>query len=441
MTGKFGTSSSARPGTPLERKFSTFENYQTRVAEEGTSIVNEKLRTKITELDELCLSGKYNISRLSEIREYTTTAVQQYLDDVKRLEKAEAKKSGGGGGNPLLQMLMGGGAQMQGEAEEGEEMYNPEEDQENEEIAMPRRLLLSRMGLDEHNKINLKLSLELELPESAKEAKKAKAEAAEKAEKAEIAAEAEKSKKKREAEEKEAEEPEPKKAKRTTQHSKKNKNKNSKKAEEEEEIEEFEGFDAIDKADEKAENKESSMSVTENEKSESKSKKNEEEDEEEEEEFPVLRSHPEIYKLSTELRRHIDVILDWISTVVQWIQSGMTRNKNIGGADIKTEIQTAMLEELGDAMQEFTSYKEIMGAYYISRAAVLEKYVKSPEFEDYKNFLIDEDEKQFIQIRTIAIGMRNTTVNLFDGLTKQSETIFNFDNNDKQDNYAAFSMY
>merc|ERR1712071_706790 len=62
-------------------------------------------------------------------------------------------------------------------------------------------------------------------------------------------------------------------------------------------------------------------------------------------------------------------------------------------------------------------------------------------FEDYKNFLIDEDEKQFIQIRTIAIGMRNTTVNLFDGLTKQAETIFNFDSHDKQDNYAAFSMY
>ena len=441
MTGKFGTSSSARPGTPLERKFSTFENYQTRVAEEGALIINEKLRTKITELDELCLSGKYNISRLSEIREYTTTAVQQYLDDVKRLEKAEAKKGGGGGGgNPLLQMLMGGAA-PQGESEQGEEMYNPEEDQENEEIAMPRRLLLSRMGLDEDNKINLKLSLELELPESAKEAQKAKkaeiAEKAEKAEKAEI--EAEKTKK-REAEEKEAEEPEPKKAKRTARHSKKGKNsKNSKKAEEQE-IEELEGFEAIDKA----ENKESSMSVTENEKSEPKTKKKQEEEdeeEEEEEEFPVLRSHPEIYKLSTELRRHIDVILDWISTVVQWIQSGMTRNKNIGGADIKTEIQTAMLEELGGAMQEFTSYKEIMGAYYISRAAVLEKYVKSPEFEDYKNFLIDEDEKQFIQIRTIAIGMRNTTVNLFDGLTKQAETIFNFDNHDKQDNYAAFSMY
>merc|ERR1712071_384084 len=305
-------------------------------------------------------------------------------------------------------------------SEQGEEMYNPEEDQENEEIAMPRRLLLSRMGLDEDNKINLKLSLELELPESAKEAEKTK---------------------KREAEEKEAEEPEPKKAKRTARHSKKGKNsKNSKKAEEQE-IEELEGFEAIDKA----ENKESSMSVTENEKSEPKTKKKQEEEdeeeEEEEEEFPVLRSHPEIYKLSTELRRHIDVILDWISTVVQWIQSGMTRNKNIGGADIKTEIQTAMLEELGGAMQEFTSYKEIMGAYYISRAAVLEKYVKSPEFEDYKNFLIDEDEKQFIQIRTIAIGMRNTTVNLFDGLTKQAETIFNFDSHDKQDNYAAFSMY
>merc|ERR1712071_748075 len=179
-------------------------------------------------------------------------------------------------------------------SEQGEEMYNPEEDQENEEIAMPRRLLLSRMGLDEDNKINLKLSLELELPESAKEAKKAK---------------------KREAEEKEAEEPEPKKAKRTARHSKKGKNsKNSKKAEEQE-IEELEGFEAIDKA----ENKESSMSVTENEKSEPKTKKKQEEEdeeEEEEEEFPVLRSHPEIYKLSTELPCVQKCVSDYLNLVI-----------------------------------------------------------------------------------------------------------------------------
>lgn len=453
MPGKFTTQSSpSRPGTALERKFSTFENYQVRVAEEGAQIINEKLREKITELDELCMSGKFAISRLAEIREYTTTSVQGYLDEVKRLEKKAAEKAAQGGGNPLLALLaggMGGGAGAEVEGEEGEEMYNPEEDLEAEEIAMPKKLLLSRMGLDEDNKINLKLSLELELPEKAKKSKSA--ENAKNIESAEKSDKNEKSEsKKRENEEVddvESEEPEPKKAKRTTRSSKKSKkSKKGNKADEEEE--DIEAEKEAEKQ-EAAENKESSMSVTENEKSEEKSaEKNNEKsdekskkDEEEDEEMPVLQSHPEIYKLSTGLRRHIDTILDWIVTIQQWIQSGMTRNKNIGGADIQTEIQNAMLEELGVAAQEFSAHKEIMAAYYISRAAVLEKYVKQPEFEDYKNFLVDEDEKQFVQLRTIVTSMRNSTVNLFDGLTKESETIFNQGSSGKQDNYAAFSMY
>jgi len=420
MTGKNCTSPT-RPGTALERKFSTFENYQVRVAEEGEQIINVKLREKITELDELCMSGKFNISRLAEIREYTTTSLQGYLDELKRLEKKAAEKQGGG--NPLLQLLaggMGGGAGVEGE--EGEEMYNPEDDFEADEIAMPKKLLLSRMGLDEDNKINLKLSLELETPK-----KKEK-----EAEKAEEKSESKKRDLENE-EEAETEEPEPKKAKRTTRSSKKGK-KGKKLAEEEPEE---------TKPEEKeAEKQESSMSVTEAEKSDSKKSKKEENDEkEEEDEQPILPSHPEIYQLSTGLRRHIDQILDWITTIQQWIQSGMTKNKNIGGADIQTEIQNSMLEELAVAEQQLAAHKEIMAAYYISRAAVLEKYVQNPQFEDYRNFLVDEDEKQFVQLRSIVIGMRNTTVNLFDGLTKESETIFNQGGSSKQDNYAAFSMY
>ena len=423
MTGKNCTSP-ARPGTALERKFSTFENYQVRVAEEGEQIINVKLREKITELDELCMSGKFNISRLAEIREYTTTSVQGYLDELKRLEKKAAEKQGGG--NPLLQLLAGGmgggGADLEGE--EGEEMYNPEGDLEAEEIAMPKKLLLSRMGLDEDNKINLKLSLELETPKDVKSKKsQEKIEEKEKSE----------SKKRdleNEEEEAETEEPEPKKAKRTTRSSKKGKK--GKKAE-------VETGDAKTE-DKEAEKQESSMSVTEVEKSK-KEEEGEEENEDEEDEQPILPSHPEIYQLSTGLRRHIDVILDWITTIQQWIQSGMTKNKNIGGADIQTEIQNSMLEELAVAEQQLAAHKEIMAAYYISRAAVLEKYVQNPQFEDYRNFLIDEDEKQFVQLRSIVICMRNTTVNLFDGLTKESETIFRQGGSSKQDNYAAFSMY
>lgn len=435
MTGKFTSSSPSRPGTALERKFSTFENYQARVAEEGAVIINEKLREKITELDELCMSDKFNISRLSEIREYTKSSVEDYLNEIKRLEKKAAEKQGGG--NPLLQLLAGGvgggpGADIEGE--EGEEMYNPEDDIEAEEIALPKKLLLSRMGLDEDNKINLKLSLELETPQSKKDNK--------------LENEKQDSKKRdleNEEAREESEEPEPKKAKRTTRSSKKSKkSKKSDETDNEIETEVDNKAESTETTDKEGKKTESVMSVSENEKSslkKSSSKSKNSNEAEEGDKDPVLRSHPEIYKLSTNLRRHIDVILDYITTIQQWIQSGIARNKNIGGADIQTEIKNAMLEELAVTTQELSAHKEIMAAYYISRATVLEKYVKSPEFEDYKNFLVDEDEKQFVQLRTIVISMRNSVVNLFDGLTKESETIFSEGTSRKQDNYAAFSMY
>lgn len=416
-----GKTSLERPGTALERKFSTFENYQTRVAAEGTQIVNEKLREKITELDELCMSGSFNISRLDEIREYTSTSVTAYLAECKRLQKKAEKNQGGG--NPFLQLLaggMGGGGGAGAEAEEGEEMYEPEEEEESTDIALPQKLLLSKMSMDENNKINFKLSLELETPETKKKEQEKKKREAEK----------------REIEEKQTEEePEAKKPKRNTRSARKNKK--QQKEEEEQEEEEKLAEEEAEKAKKKKveEPSESSMSVTEA----SSTKK--EEDEEEEEVEPVLQSHPEIFKLSTQLRRHIDVILDWVTTIRQWIQSNMSRNKNIGGADINNEIRQQMLEELGGAEQEFHAHKEMMAAYYIARASILEKYVKCPEFEDYLNFLVDEDEKQFILLRTIVIAMRNNTVNLFDNLTKDQDTLFTAAGSSKQNDYAAFSMY
>jgi len=357
---------SSKATTPSSPK--GVRDFQTRLAEEGENIINIKFAEKIAQLDQLCMSDCYKITKLPEVREHTVQSIKTYLDEMKRIEKKEAKKAGAG--NPLLQLLTGGIQAEDADEEEADLGVGPDE-----EYALPKKLLLSRMGLDESNKINLKLSLELETPESKKrEQDKAEAE----------------------------EEPEQKKARKTRSSTKKDA----------EEIEE-----------------------------KSTSKKNEEpEEDDEDEELPIIQSHPLIVKLSTELRSHIDEIVDWCTTIRAWLQSNISRNKNIGGADLRGDIQQETMAELMGVEQEFNAHKETMAAYYVARAGVLEKYVKSPEFEDYKNFIIDEDEKQFVALRAVVLTLRNQTINLYDALVKDADQLFT-NSSSKNDTYATFSMY
>jgi len=352
----------------------TIQDVQTRLAEEGGDIINNKLQAKIEHLDQLCMSERYQIAQIQGVREHTTKAIQNYLDETKRQEKKAEKKAQGG--NPLLQLLAGGLSEEQHEAADDIDEADLEDDQA--EYAMPKKLLLSRMGLDESNKINLKLSLELETPET----------------------------KKRDAEKKEEDEPEAKKAKKSESST----SKKEKEADKEEK------------------------------KNEEKDDKNDKE-EEEEDEPPVLHSHPIITAMNTELRGEIDEITEWCATIRAWLQSNISRNKNIGGADLKGDIQMETMAEIMAVEQEFQAHKEAMSAYYVARAGVLEKYTKSPEFEDYRNFIVDEDEKQFVALRSLVSNLRNQTCNLYDIITKDVDQLFNAGSSAKNDAFSGFSMY
>jgi len=353
----------------------TIQDVQNRLAQDGGDIINNKLQAKIEHLDQLCMSERYSIGRIKEVRDHTTKAIQNYLDETKRQEKKAEKKAQGG--NPLLQLLAGGLSAEQ--HDEADDIDEADLEDEQAEYAMPKKLLLSRMGLDESNKINLKLSLELETPET----------------------------KKREAEKKEEDEPETKKAKKSASSTSKKEKEVEKEAE----------------------------------KTEEKNEKEEDKEEDEEDEPPVLHSHPIITAMNTELRGEIDEITEWCATIRAWLQSNISRNKNIGGADLKGDIQMETLAEIMAVEQEFQAHKEQMGAYYVARAGVLEKYTKSPEFEDYRNFIVDEDEKQFVALRSLVSNLRNQTCNLHDVITKDVDQLFNAGSSAKNDAFSGFSMY
>jgi len=338
-------------------------NFQNRLASESETILNEKLSKKIGDLDEICCQEDlWSIKRIPEIRAITKAALEGYF------EACEAQQEGGeeGGQNSFLQMLMGGGASASAEKEE-----------EGAEVAgSPSKMLLNQIKLTEDNKISFKISLELD-----NKNKNAKDKASEKAEKEE----ANEPKSEAKQTEAEAEEPPAKKAKSSSSMK-------------------------DDESEEKSEN------VEKGEKSEK--------EEKQKEEPPTLASHPAILELATIIRPQIDEIVDWCVTLRAWLLTTLQRNKNMGGADLNAEAKAVIIEEIKGIEDEFTAYKEQISGYFLTKATILEKYVKAPELEDLKNFILDEDEKMFVQCRNIVMALRNQTMSLYDAIEKDSDRLF-----------------
>ena len=390
-SGRSKSTSFSKDQTP--NKVSSF---QARLADEGEQILSSKLGAKIDELDELCTNQElWGLSRIEEIRQETEDNLEKYLAECEALEEDGA----GGAGNPLMQLLMGGAAPA--EEKKGAVLSeNPDDEEDSfgsasksksasklakslsaESISKaqtarnPTKLLLDSIALSENNKINLKLSLELENKDDQPPAKKSKKE------------------------------------NQNDNNSKKIETtivtrQNSKKATEEE--------------------KEQTNEAKQSESDEAKEEEEELDNEEKEEKpkNPILSAHSKIVELISILKPQLLTIIDWCVVLRAWLLATMPRNKNLGGADLAAECRAVIIEEVKGVEDEFSAYKEQLSAYFLTRATIMEKYVKAPEFEDLKNFIVEQDEATFLSCRSIMMALRNQTMNLYDAIEKDSERLF-----------------
>lgn len=218
-------------------------------------------------------------------------------------------------GNPLMQLLTGG---LAGGHDEKDEKAKESKSSTKISSKAASKLLLNQIKLSEDNKINLKLCLELEKKES-------KSKIAEEGENVNIA----------ELTPLENEEPPAKKAKNEEEGTATSTSK--------------------DKTDETEQG-------TENEKEDKKD--------------PIFPSNKSIKELTQIIRPHIDEIVDWCATLRAWMLLSMKRNQNLGGADLQGECQAVIIEEIKGLEDEFNAYKEALTAYHLTKATILEKYIK-----------------------------------------------------------------
>lgn len=368
----------------------TLNSLLSDLQKESETILNENLAQKIGQINEICKRDIWNLNRIPEIRKTAEESISNFIKECEELEDEEPSA------NPLMQLLAGGlGDSKDKEASSTSSLSTTSLSGSKKLKANKKasKLLLNSIKLSEDNKINLKLCLELDTNKS----------------KTSLAGSQGNSQTNLN---ENVDEPPAKKSK---------KNSNTEITQNTEDKQD--GTEEITEDTKTEEIKEDS--------------KTEEETSKEKKPDPILKCHPQILELINIIKPEIDVLVDWCITLRVWLLSSVKRNQNLGGADLAGECKAVIIEELKGVEDEFASYKEQLSAYFLTKATVLEKVIKTPEFEDLKMFIIDEDEKMFVNCRNIILSLRNQTMSLYDAIEKDSERLFG----DNNDSVTGFAMY
>lgn len=124
-----------------------------------------------------------------------------------------------------------------------------------------------------------------------------------------------------------------------------------------------------------------------------------------------------IDKIKPEIRELIEkcnTVRMWVTLLIPKIEDG----NNFG-----VSIQEDTLAELRQVESEAASFLDQISRYFITRAKIVTKVSKYPHVEDYRRFVIEIDEKEFLSLRLIICELRNHYSVLHDMILKNIEKI------------------
>eukprot|EP01098_Paradermamoeba_levis_P005153 TRINITY_DN2191_c0_g1_i1.p1 TRINITY_DN2191_c0_g1~~TRINITY_DN2191_c0_g1_i1.p1 ORF type:complete len:237 (-),score=82.32 TRINITY_DN2191_c0_g1_i1:272-982(-) len=121
------------------------------------------------------------------------------------------------------------------------------------------------------------------------------------------------------------------------------------------------------------------------------------------------------------LKKEILELTEMINSVKLWIQLNIPRIED--GNNFGVGIQEETVSELGRVEESSFTLLESINKYFIHRAKLVSKLLKHPEIEDYKQSVIELDEKQYIYLRLTCLDLRNSFAILYDMITKNLDKI------------------
>jgi len=134
-----------------------------------------------------------------------------------------------------------------------------------------------------------------------------------------------------------------------------------------------------------------------------------------------VSSNPILVELLSILKKEVLELIEVINTVKIWIQLNIPRIED--GNNFGVSIQEETVSELGRAEDSGFAVLESMTKYFISRAKLVTRVLKYPNIKDYRQSILELDEKEFINLRLCCLDLRNNYAILHDMIVKNLEKL------------------
>jgi proteasome activator subunit 3 (PA28 gamma) len=132
-------------------------------------------------------------------------------------------------------------------------------------------------------------------------------------------------------------------------------------------------------------------------------------------------SNKVILDLLALLKKEVVELIETINCVKIWIQLNIPKIED--GNNFGVSIQEETVSELGRAEDSGFAVLENMTKYYITRAKLISKVLKYPGVADYRQSVVELDEKEYINLKLCCLDLRNNYAILYDMITKNLEKI------------------
>jgi len=136
-----------------------------------------------------------------------------------------------------------------------------------------------------------------------------------------------------------------------------------------------------------------------------------------------LQVNPVIGRMEEQLKPLLVEILESCLTVRTWLK--LLTPKMQDGNNFGVEVQNAIIEFVKRLETESSASMQALSIYHLTRAEMMSKLSKYPGVLDYSRALEELDEKEFIQLRILAVDMRNNCYALLDMFNKNIDKIKN----------------
>lgn len=135
----------------------------------------------------------------------------------------------------------------------------------------------------------------------------------------------------------------------------------------------------------------------------------------------LVPSNGHIKELCAIIKPLIRELIDQANLIKMWITYLIPRIED--GNNFGVSIQEDTMAEARTVESEAATYLDQISRYYMTRGKILSKVAKYPHVEDYRQTVLELDEKEFISLRLVLCELRNQYASLHDIITKNMEKI------------------